>query len=389
MAMNKGVQVVAFSGGVLRRLDSGERGREAVLALPLSRMLVKMVLVPEGGDPVETATPILKAMSPYPDEPITVSCETVRETPAGTVVIAAALPEGAAEDIATALDEAKLNVVRVDSIALGAIRGLWPDIMADGGEGRKLLVLKSPDGAVLVVMDGTAPSSIRAVADGADMKRETMFSLLEAEDFNGSKPLAATIERDIDIDAALAGVAERTDETGSLNAIPDSWLEVLEEARFKKKLFRGLAVAGGIWLLAMAVLFGVPVAYDFMTDRTKDRSRAHAKAYAAVSEKRAKVKLVRQYSDHARGALETMRAVAEVMPDGMTLTSWEFSRDDGLRIRGESDDTASIYMFKDRIVDIGGEDDPVFKVVEMGQIGSQKGGRHKFDLDCRYEEADE
>jgi len=387
--MNKGVQVVAFVGGALRRLDSGEKGREAVLALPLSRMLVKMVLVPEGTDPVETATPILKSVSPYPDEPIAVSCETVRETPAGRVVLAAALPESAAEDIAAALDEAKLNVVRVDSIALGAIRGLWQEIGIDGGEERKLLVLKSPDGAVLVVMDGTAPSSIRAVADGADMKRETMFSLLEAEDFNGPRPLAATIEREIDIDSALAGVAERTDEIGSLNAIPDSWREVLEEARFKTKLFRGLAVAGGLWLLAMGVLFGVPVVYDFRTDRAKDQSRAHAKAYAAVSEKKAKVKLVRQYSDHARGALETMRAVAEVMPAGITLTSWEFSHDDGLRIRGESDDTASVYEFKDALVEIGGEDDPVFKVVEMGQIGSQKGGKHKFDLDCRYEEADE
>ena len=387
--MNKGVQVVAFVGGALRRLDSGEKGREAVLALPLSRMLVKMVLVPEGTDPVETATPILKSVSPYPDEPIAVSCETVRETPAGRVVLAAALPESAAEDIAAALDEAKLNVVRVDSIALGAIRGLWQEIGIDGGEERKLLVLKSPDGAVLVVMDGTAPSSIRAVADGADMKRETMFSLLEAEDFNGPRPLAATIEREIDIDSALAGVAERTDEIGSLNAIPDSWREVLEEARFKTKLFRGLAVAGGLWLLAMGVLFGVPVVYDFRTDRAKDQSRAHAKAYAAVSEKKAKVKLVRQYSDHARGALETMRAVAEVMPAGITLTSWEFSHDDGLRIRGESDDTASVYELKDSLVEIGGEDDPVFKVVEMGQIGSQKGGKHKFDLDCRYEEADE
>ena len=89
------VQTAAFEGGALRLLDSGSKAREAVLALPLSRLIVKMVRVPEEGrdDPAAYATPILQAMSPYPDEPLTVSYETVRETERGLVVLAAALPE--------------------------------------------------------------------------------------------------------------------------------------------------------------------------------------------------------------------------------------------------------------------------------------------------------
>ena len=46
--MPKGTQVVAFEGGALRSLVSGEAGREAVLALPLNRLIVKMVRVPAG-----------------------------------------------------------------------------------------------------------------------------------------------------------------------------------------------------------------------------------------------------------------------------------------------------------------------------------------------------
>ena len=45
-------QVVAFEGGSLRVLASGAKGREAVLALPLSRLIAKMVRVPSGEDPV-------------------------------------------------------------------------------------------------------------------------------------------------------------------------------------------------------------------------------------------------------------------------------------------------------------------------------------------------
>ena len=390
--MTKGVQVAAFTDGGLRMLASGEKGREAVLALPLSRFLVKMVQVPQGEDPVEYATPFVKALSPFPDEPLSVTCETVRETASGKVVIAAALPESAAEDVADALDEAKLNVVRVDILELGALRGMWADL-DEGGDGaqaqkRRMVVLKSGEAASMVVLDGDMPCSIRAVAADGDMKRETMLSLLEAEDFNGPAALTGTVEREIDVDAALAGVAERSDEPDAMNALPESWRQVLEESRFKAKLLRNLAVAGGIWILAMAVLFGVPVAYGFMTDHVKSLSKAHATQYKAVADKKAKVKVVRQYSDHSRGALEILKAVSDRLPEGITLSSWEFTRDDGVRLRGDSDGSAPVYEFKDALVEMGG-DDPVFKVVELGSMSSQKDGRQKFDLDCRYEEADE
>ena len=71
--MTKGVQVAAFTGGGLRMQASGEKSREAVLALPLSRFLVKMVQVPQGEDPVEYVTPFVKALSPFPDEPLSVT----------------------------------------------------------------------------------------------------------------------------------------------------------------------------------------------------------------------------------------------------------------------------------------------------------------------------
>ena len=392
--MTKGVQVAAFTGGGLRMQASGEKSREAALALPLSRFLVKMVKVPQGEDPVEYSTPFVKALSPFPDEPLSVTCETVRESATDRVVIAAALPESAAEDVAAALDEAKLNVVRVDILELGALRGMWADLDAgaEGSKGRRMVVLKSSEGVSLIVLDGDMPCSMRAIAADSDMKRETMLSLLEAEDFNGPAELAKTFEREVDVDAALAGVAERSDEPDALNAIPESWQQVLDESRFKAKLVRNLAIAGGIWLLAMATLFGVPVAYGFMTDHVKGLSKAHSAQYKAVADKKAKVKVVRQYSDHSRGALEIMKAISDRLPEGITLSSWDFTRDEGVRLRGDSDGSAPVYEFKDTLADMGAEDggEKVFEVVELvGSMSSQKDGRQKFELDCRYEEADE
>ena len=118
--MPRDYQIAVFEDGELHVVRAGSPGREAVLALPLSRLLAKMVRVAAGEDPVAAATPVLQAMSPFPDEPLTVSCETVRTRDDGSsVVLAAALPESATDDIAEALDAQKLSVTRVDLLALG------------------------------------------------------------------------------------------------------------------------------------------------------------------------------------------------------------------------------------------------------------------------------
>ena len=427
--MDKVYQTAVFEGGVLRVMASGVKSREAALALPLGRLLVRLVRVAEGEDPVEVARDVLSAASPFPDESLAVGLEKVCDEAGGRAVyLAAALPEGSADDIADALDAAKLNVVRVDALVLGELRGVWRAI---GGEGRRLVVFEGPDCVPLVVLDADLPVSIRAASPGSDLRREAMLSLLEAEDFGGPKPLGEVVRvrreaedsaadsaaeppaepapdplssfgapvRSIEIgaDAGLAGTAERTAEEGSLNAMPDSWRAVLAETRFKAKLMRNMIAAVAVWLVAMAVLFGVPVAYGYMTDHQKELCRRHAKQYKAVSDKKAKVKLVRKYSDHSRGALEIMKAVSDRLPDGVTLSSWDFTRDDGVRLRAESDDSSSAYQLKDALAEMCAEDEDgedaegekIFEVVRLGALSKQKDGKQKFEIECSHKTEEE
>ena len=416
--MAGGIQVVAFEGGELRPLGSEVVPGEAVLALPLSRLVVKMVRVPAEADAVETASGILSAISPFPDEPLTVSCETVRETEKGRVVLAAALPEGAADDIAEALDAAKINVTRVDILSLGELRGLWPQL-SDGRTGiRRLVLLKGADCLSLFVLDDDQPSAVRAITYEGDLRREVMLSLLEAEDFGGAKPLSEiVVVGDIDasgleafapvrhieagedrVALALRGVEERSGETSSLDVLPESWREVLEETRFKAKLKKFLAIAGGIWALIMLVLFGVPVVFGLLTDRQKSLCREHSRQYKSVLAMKEKVSLVRKYSDHARGALETMKMVSDLLPlpEGsdsscIELNSWNFRREDGdrpgtggVKFSGEADSTALVYQFKDALVACG-----LFAQVDLQGPSAGKGGRQRFDIDCRFEKEEQ
>lgn len=388
--MQKDFQIAVFEGGTLRVVKSGNPGREAVLALPLNRLLAKMVRVPAGEDAVAVAMPVLQALSPFPDEPLTVSCETVRETAEGSVVLAAALPESATDDLAEALDAQKLNVTRIDLLALGQLRAIWGRFDASDGK-RRLVRITSPDGQALIVLDGDQPVALRGLADAGDREREEMLLLLEAESFGGPKPLAETVEVEAS-DAAVEGVAERSLDPSALNALPASWREVLEETRFKATLVRRLSVAVGLWLLVMGVLFGVPVVYGFMADHQKGLSRQHARQYRLVSDKKKKVDVFKEYSDHGRGALEIMKAVSDRLPAGVTLSNWSYDRKTGLRISGDAETDTEVYDFKNAMEELAfGEDEDaerVFQTVELGKLSMSK-GRQRFDLDLGFEAKEE
>lgn len=258
-------------------------------------------------------------------------------------------------------------------------------------------MLGGVDGASLFVMDGDAPSAVRALSPGCDLRREILLSLLDAEAFGGSSPVAEVVVcgeagdesvmsefgpvRRVASADATESLAERAADPAALNALPASWAEVLEESRFKARLRAFLIAAGALWALVIAVLFGVPIAYGFMTDRKKALSKEHAKAYREVKKTKDKVDLVRKYSDHTRGALEILKAVSDRLPAGVELKDWNFSRATGLRFSGESADAASIYTLKDRLVDTGAFEGGVV----LNPITS-RAGRQSFTIECRLNE---
>lgn len=402
--MAESVQIAAFEGGNLSVTRTGDDESEVVLALPLNRMLVKMIRVPAGNreDPVAYATPILQSMSPYPDEPLTVSCETVRETEDGLVVIAAAIPESSTEDIGAALDAGKFSVTRIDILALGQLRELWGQL-SDGRTGiRRLVLLKSEDCVSLFVLDDDQPSAIRALSNGSDLRREVMLSLLEAESFGGSRPLAETVivgdlaaegieslapvRRLPAVGASVQGMVDRATDPSTLDALPSSWREVLAETRFKASQRKFLICAGAIWMLIAAIVFGGPMIFGYMEKHQTALCKEHGRKYREVKDMQARVALVRRYSDHARGALEILKAVSDRLPEGVELSSWNYKRGEGVKFSGEALDTGSVYDLKDKLMALGAEgeeDDKVFADVVLTGPSATRTGKQRFDINCQ------
>jgi len=391
--------------------------REFVLALPLSRFLAKGVRVPveEPETLGEAAQSALDEISPFPDDPLTAGFETVAETDDSIQAIAAALPEASSPDIADALAAAKIRVTRVDVAALGALRACWPRITAPEAEGamppaRRIVLFDTADGWDLVVLDGGAPSIMRGmgvVSSAAELGRELMLSLLQGAPggetgdvvvfSQGGVPADVVerlgsfgpvrVEKIDDPFASLEGCARRTAEGSALDATPAAWAEIRNEARFKKRLAMATGAAAAVWLVIMGVLIGVPFVYDQMRDAERAKMSRHAKAYKAVKDMRDKVKLVQRYSDHARGALEMFKAVVDRMPDGITLTSFQYKRNVNVHVTGEADQPTDVYTFKERFDQIAVDDEPVFADVRMPGV-SGRGGKNKFDIDAAFPQED-
>lgn len=392
--------------------------REFVLALPLSRFLAKGVCVPEAerdtlGDVAQT---VLDEMSPFPDDPLTVGYEVVAETDDSIRAMAAALPEASSPDLVDALEAAKIRVTRVDVAALGWLRALWPRIAAPEAAGaqqpaRRVVLIDTVDGWDLIVLDDGAPSIMRGlgvVETAAELGREVMLSIIQGgsggeigdivvfspgevpQDFIARLGAFGPVRVEL-IDDPFAGVegcARRAAEGSALDATPAAWAVIRNETRYKKRLAIATGAAVGVWLALMGVLFGVPFAYDMMRDAEKAKSSRHARQYKAVKDMRDKVKLVRRYSDHARGALEMFKAVADRMPEGITLTAFQYKRGANVHVTGEAEQPTDVYKFKESFDQITVDDEPVFADVRMPGV-SGRGGKNKFDIDASFEGEEE
>jgi Tfp pilus assembly PilM family ATPase len=361
-----------FESGELYLSEGASKGCDVVLAVPLSRILAKIVRVPisDISTAEEAVLQELKEFSPFPDDELAVSKEMLSETQTHATVLFAALPESVLEDVAEKLDEKKLSVVKIDLLALVKMHIYWPKIHPSLSEDSHVLVLEKTDEEVTaILLEGSTPIALRSFSSTDNLRREVMLTLLEAESVSSGIKLEKIYAVNADAESLndLAAVENlekpeasecisylktRTEESSTLDVLPNSWREILRETKLKSKAIKFFSVAGGIWLLCMVVLFGVPFGLSVLADNIQSRIKAHRSEYASVKETRDKVMLIEKYSDHSKGALEVLRAASACMPDegdGFILTGFDFRQGEDLRISGESDERSFIFDFKDSL----------------------------------------
>lgn len=391
--------------------------REFALALPLSRMLVRNLVVPaEARDDVfAIASSELEAVSPFPDEILKPGVEVVAETDAGLSTSVAALPDATSLDVGEALAAAGVHVTRADVAAWGWLRSLWPQICGEDDMASRLVLFdRDDDGWELVLLANGAPAFMRAVArtgSVAELVREVTLSLLQGDAASASSgdvvevvvvSSGSVAPELLDALSAFAparavavedeyggaeGVAWRIVEGAMMDFTPEAWVEDLAESRFRRKTIAAASAAGAVWLALMGVLFGVDAVYDAMADRQKSmrQAPAHRRAFNEVSAMTNRVALIERYSDRAHCALEILKAVSDNLPvsEAMAFRTFRYTRGDGVRMQGSAGEREELRTFTENLenLTLEGEEEKLFaKVQQMGgENQTKKGIRYSIE----------
>ena len=87
-----------------------------------------------------------------------------------------------------------------------------------------------------------------------------------------------------------------------------------------------------------------------------------------------------------------MKALSDRLPEGVTLSGWNYDRENGVRVSGDGETAEEVYKFKDEMDALAdgenGEGERIFGIVELNGPNASKSG-HRFDLDCQYQREEE
>ena len=381
--------------------------RQVVIALPLSRLLVRVMKLPMEvrEDLTEAVALQMDKLSPFPGEELSVGYEILSESENALWVFVAALPAAVFEELGTALHAAKLQVIRTDASALGWFRSLCGPCQLTR-PGRRVLLMDPDEGWDLLVLDHGVPVLARglgAQTDADALIRDLTLSLMNVELDAGESPVAdvLVVSRNVPApelvrklealtgvvvrhvvpptdDGGAEGVAIRTGEGAALDLTPQVWRDEIKESGTRKRVLTGVGIAVSAWALFMGVLFSGPVVYKQMTAHVRGEARAHAKAFKRVSDTRDRVNLILAYTDRTYSPLEMLRMASSRLPQGITLIGFNFRRDDGVKISGEADQPTLVYDFKNAVTE-----DPLFESVSLTGPSASK-GKHKFEVDAKF-----
>jgi len=390
-------------------------GGAAVLGLPTSRLLIRILRLPAAArDDLESAVALQMAkVAPFSGDNMTVAGEIVFADEETLTVLAAALPHAMVEELDAWVRAARVRIERCDALLLGWWQAARAQVAAGGPPVRRVFLSCAAGEWDLLIADGERPVLARglgAVADPNALAVELTLSLLNAEIEAGASPLGEAIvfaddppdgaigeavsrslgvplrhERPQQPDADLHGLALR--DAGAppppFNLLPDLWRARNAVCDSKRRFLTVATGLAALWLALAGALFGMPAAMRHRVRSVSEEIRATEALFQQVSNVRTRADLIESYTDRSASALEAMRVVAERMPVGVELTMLVYTKE-GVRLTGEAAEQPLAYAFKDAI-----ENNPPFATCALSGVSlipSQRNYRFEIQAAFKQEE---
>jgi Tfp pilus assembly protein PilN len=182
--------------------------------------------------------------------------------------------------------------------------------------------------------------------------------------------------------SATYGAVTRTLQGGGLLDLTlDSWRLSASAKRDRRRLL-GLSV---IILCVWGVLVGSGLGWIELEKMRLGRLKKEDEELAGPANKVRKLRLqasmIERYTDRTYSALECLREISRLLPDGVDLTSFSYRKGESIDIGGEADSGTLVNRFNEAL-----NQSKLFGDVKSGAHTLTKKGRRRFSFDIKFPE---
>ncbi len=392
-----------------------EHGASVVLALSSDKLLLRVMDFPAVDD--EDLLGMIELQvdkySPFPLDQMVISHEILAQGEDGVSVLVAAARAQSVADAAALLEEREVSAIkRVDA----AVLGCWKNICASGKlsqDGVEVVVIVDGDVVDVIVHEGGVLKAISCLgaiqgledADTAEEVAGEISNLVLSMDIGGMAGSRVAVwctdlhDRFVgvlqnlcagevavyslgDLPSATYGVVLRLleDDTG-IDLTLASWREKEANKRDKQRLIGLSLMVLVVWGLVVGGFFGW---IQFQKIRLKQLEREDEKWSAPankVRHLRLQATMIERYTDRTYSALECLREISLLQPEGVDLTSFTYRKGEGVAISGESDTSPLVNKFNEAL-----NKSKLFGSVKPGMRTLTKKGRYRFSFDISFPE---
>lgn len=354
-------------------------------------------------------------LSPFPSERRASSFEVLKTTETSCRALIVTIQRDMIESVGAICLKAGLTILRIDVDVMGWWR-LLHDAKTILDKGRQVIILLESEGGVIIAAQDGIPVSFKPIGPSAGISEEEYASEIAGE--VGALILALDLEqggnpvarmdfwhRDVNPEKILArlneefsqdmrgqsleslpplseGLARRvlspvfsvkasTSRSQGIESVidlvPTAWRMTTLSAETKRHVIAGMALVLGIWIIGMTALI---TGHYFKQGRLKALEARMALLQAPADEVRAlqrRVKSFEQYLDRKYSALECLREISQLLPNDVSLASFQFKKGKSVMLRGESLAVEPIIDFKQKL-----DSSALFEAIDMGTIQPMK-----------------
>ncbi len=386
-----------------------------ILALPPTQLLLRVLEFPAVDD-AELADMVelqVDKYSPFPVDQMVVAHEVLSRDEQTCVVLVAAAKETAIDEAADVLKEQGLRIARVDV----ALLGRWNSIVDAGqlaSRGRETLVIVS-DGTVEVLthesgipialscLGRTPDLTDEATAD--DIAQEVAHLLMGVELERGRHEAgqAITLWSDVPLisfaaalqQASKVSVGERSLSTlpamvhsvasrelsgkALLDLTPAPWRLAATSKRTRRQMAIAALSVLGIWAVLVGGGLGWLAFEEARLVQLEEEEVRWMEPANEVRRLRLQVDMIERYTDRRYSALECLREISALQPQGVDLTTFTYRKGEGMDIDGEADSGPLVNRFNEAL-----NQSALFADVKSGTRTMTRKGRHRFSFDVKF-----